>query len=107
MWKIVNCAVTGYTLPMIAGFRHKGLKLLYQKGDRRRVPSEYAGKIARILARLDEATKPANMDLPGFRLQPLKGGLAGCWSVSVSGNWRIVFRFQDVHACDVDLIDYH
>ncbi len=92
---------------MIVSFRHKGLKLLYEKGDRRRVPAEYAGKVERILARLDEATEPANMGLPGFRLHPLKGDLAGCWSVSVSGNWRIIFRFEGAHACDVDLIDYH
>jgi proteic killer suppression protein len=61
---------------MIAGFRHKGLKLLYEKGDRRRVRPEYADKIERILARLDEAAGAANMDIPGFRLHPLKGDLA-------------------------------
>lgn len=92
---------------MIAGFRHKGLKLLYEKGERRRVQPEYVDKVERILARLDEATEPANMNLPGFRLHPLKGDLAGFWSVSVSGNWRIIFRFEGAHACDVDLIDYH
>ena len=69
--------------------------------------SEYADKVARILTRLDEATTPAKMDLPGFRLHSLKGDLAGYWSVSVSGNWRIVFRFDGVHAREVDLIDYH
>lgn len=47
------------------------------------------------------------MDLPGFRLHPLKGELAGFWSVSVSGNWRVIFRFVDGHATDVDLVDYH
>lgn len=92
---------------MIVSFRHKGLKLLYEKGDRRRVPSEYADKVERILARLDAATEPENMDLPGFRLHPLKGGLAGHWAVSVSANWRIIFRFDGAHACDVDLVDYH
>ena len=92
---------------MIVSFRHKGLKLLYEKGDRRRLQPEYADKIERILARLDEATEPANMGLPGFRLHPLKGDLAGYWSVSVSGNWRIVFLFDGVHACNVDLSDYH
>jgi len=45
--------------------------------------------------------------LPGYRLHPLKGVLAGCWSVSVSGNWRIVFRFDGAHVCDVDFVDYH
>ncbi len=92
---------------MIAGFRHKGLKRLYEKGDRRQVPPEYVDKITRILARLDETTEAANMDLPGFRLHPLKGDLAGCWSVVVSGNRRLIFRFEGVNACDVDLIDYH
>ncbi len=68
---------------------------------------EFAAKVGRILARLDEATEPANLDLPGFRLHPLKGSLADFWSVSVTGNWRVIFRFDGVHACDVDLIDYH
>lgn len=92
---------------MIVRFRHNGLQLLYEKGNRRRVSPAYVAKIERILARLDEATGPADMDLPGFRLHPLKGNLAGYWSVSVSGNWRIVFCFEGVHASDVDLIDYH
>jgi proteic killer suppression protein len=92
---------------MIISFRHKGLKLVYEKGDRRRLLSEHADKIERILARLDEATEPRNMDLPGYRLHSLKGDLAGYWSVSVSGNWRIVFRFDGANVRDVDLVDYH
>lgn len=92
---------------MVIRFRHKGLQLLYEKRDRRRVPSECAAKLERILARLDEALDPSDMNLPGFRLHPLKGALAGHWSVNVSGNWRIVFRFEGVHVSDVDLIDYH
>ena len=92
---------------MIVSFRHKGLRLLYATGDRRRVPADYADKLERILARLDVAAGPGNMDLPGFRLHPLKGDRAGSWSVSLSGNWRIVFRFDGPDACDVDLVDYH
>lgn len=92
---------------MIVSFRHKGLKLLYDKGDRRRIKPEYVGKVERILARLDEASGPADMDLPGFRLHPLKGSYAGYWAVDVSGNWRIVFRFEGVNAHDVELTDYH
>jgi proteic killer suppression protein len=92
---------------MIASFRHKGLRLLFEKGDRRKVQPQYADKIERILARLEEASEAGNMDLPGFWLHSLKGDLAGFWSVTVSGNWRIVFRFEEGHACDVDLIDYH
>lgn len=92
---------------MIVGFRHQGLKLLYEKGDRRRVSADHADKSERILARLDEASSPDGMDLPGYRLHLLKGDLAGCWAVSVSGNWRVVFRFDGGHACDVDLVDDH
>ena len=64
-------------------------------------------KIEHILARLDEASDVSNMDLPGFRLHPLKGDLAGFWAVTVSANWRVIFRFEDGHAHDVDLVDYH
>ncbi len=92
---------------MIRRFRHKGLRLLYDKGDRRRVRADQAEKIERILARLDEASEPSNMNLPGYRLHPLRGDLNGFWAVTVSGNWRIIFRFEDGHASDVDLIDYH
>ena len=92
---------------MIASFRHKGLKLLFEKGERRRVAPELVDKIERILARLEEVTVVGAMDLPGFRLHPLKGELAGFWSVTISGNWRIVFRYEAGVARDVDLIDYH
>ena len=99
--------MTGYTIWVIVHFRHKGLKLLYERGDRRRIPPARVSKVERILARLDQATGITDMDLPGFRLHSLKGDLAGYWSVRVSGNWRIVFRFEGVHATDVDLVDYH
>jgi proteic killer suppression protein len=64
-------------------------------------------KISRILARLDVATRPEQMNLPGWGLHPLKAGLKGFWSVWVTGNWRIVFRFEGSDAVDVDLMDYH
>lgn len=92
---------------MIASFKHQGLRMLYEKDDGRRLPAAYLDKIARILARLDEATDVQSMALPGFRLHPLKGDLRGFWSVSVSGNWRIIFRFENGNAYDVNLIDYH
>ncbi|MCI0737297.1 MAG: type II toxin-antitoxin system RelE/ParE family toxin [Beijerinckiaceae bacterium] len=71
------------------------------------VQAAQADKIERILARLAEASEPANMGLPGFKLHPLKHGLAGFWAVSVSENWRVIFRFEGEHVLDVDLIDYH
>lgn len=92
---------------MILNFRHRGLANLYERGDRRRIPPEYADKIDRVLARLDVATQPSDMDLPGYRLHPLRGELSGMWSVRVSGNWRIVFRFDGSNVRDVDFVDYH
>ena len=92
---------------MIESFRHKGLKLLFERGDRSKLPATLTDKIERILARLDEAAEVRNMDLPGYRLHPLKGSLAGFWAVSVSGNWRIIFRFEAGRASAVDLVDYH
>ena len=92
---------------MIVSFRHKGLKILYEKGDRRRISPEFVNKIERILARLDEAGGPRDMDLPGFRLHPLKADYAGYWAVDVSGNWRVVFRFERSNVYDVELTDYH
>lgn len=92
---------------MIVSFRHKGLARLYRNADRKGLSSEMVPKLERILARLDVASHPEMMDLPGLKLHPLKGALKGHWSVWVSGNWRIVFRFEGVNAVDVDLIDYH
>ena len=68
---------------------------------------EYTAKVARILARLDRAMRPDDMNLPGFRLHPLKGQLVGFWSVTIRANWRIIFRFEKGDVTDVDLIDYH
>jgi len=63
--------------------------------------------IGRVLSALDAAASPQALDLPGFRLHPLKGEVAGFWSVTVSGNWRVVFRFGEGDVFDVDLLDYH
>ena len=92
---------------MIRGFRHRGLKRLYERGDPSRVRADQAERIALALADLDDARKPSDLDLPGYRLHPLKGDLNGFWSISISGNWRIVFRFDDGDAYDVELVDYH
>ena len=80
----------------------------YERGDRRRLRAEHVPKIARVLAQLDIATGPDDMDLPGCHLHPLTGNLAGFWSVIIRANWRIIFRFDDRgDATDVDYIDYH
>ena len=92
---------------MILRFRHAGLRRLFEHGDSRRISPEMVPKVERVLARLDEATEPGEMNLPGFRLHPLKGELAGHWAVRVSANWRIVFRFDGRNVTDVNLVDYH
>lgn len=92
---------------MIKSFRHRGLKRLFERDDPSGVRADQAGRVRDVLAHLDAATKPSDMDLPGYRLHPLKGDLKGFWSVTISGNWRIVFRFADGSAFDVDLTDYH
>jgi proteic killer suppression protein len=92
---------------VIRSFRHKGLKRLYEEDDGRGVLSEHVAKLRDILARLDAADSSADMDLPGFRLHPLKGQLKGHWAVTVRANWRVIFRFQVPDALDVDYVDYH
>ncbi len=68
---------------------------------------EHMKKLTRILTVLDHSRTPRDMDLPGFRLHPLAGKLRGHYAVSVSGNWRVTFRFEEGHAVDVDYTDYH
>jgi proteic killer suppression protein len=92
---------------VIRSFRHRGLKRLYESGDSSRISAALRGKVVRVLSALDAAGSPQTLDIPGFRLHPFKGELAGFWSVTISGNWRIVFRFEDGDAFDVDLLDYH
>jgi proteic killer suppression protein len=92
---------------MIGSIRHKGLKRLHEDDDPRGVMPEHAEKLRDILARLDAASRTADMDLPGFRLHALKGTLKGFWAVTVHANWRVTFRFSGPHAVDVDYVDYH
>jgi proteic killer suppression protein len=88
-------------------FRHKGLKQMFEKGQARLVASSLRVRIANILAVLDAAESARDLVGPGRRLHELQGDQEGAWSVTVSGNWRITFRFADGNAHDVDLVDYH
>jgi toxin HigB-1 len=85
----------------------RGLKRLFENGDRRGVQPEHIEKLENILAVLNRARNPEDMNLLGFRLHPLKGNLKGFWGVTVRANWRVIFRFEAGHVCDVDLVDYH
>jgi toxin HigB-1 len=92
---------------MIRSIRHKGLKRLYEDADSRGVISEHAEKLRDILARLEAADTITDMDVPGFRLHPLKGEYKGYWAVMVRANWRLIFRFADRDVLDLDYVDYH
>jgi proteic killer suppression protein len=92
---------------MIKTFRHKGLKRLFERDDPSGVNPEHASKLRDILATLHAAPAVAHMDLPGFRLHPLKGRMKGTWAVTVRANWRVIFQFRAGNAEDVDYVDYH
>lgn len=92
---------------MIGSYRHKGLRRLFEDGDSRGVRADHADKLQRILARLHAASGVSDMNLPGYRLHPLKGELKGFHAVTVQANWRVTFRFTDGEAHDVDYLDYH
>jgi proteic killer suppression protein len=92
---------------MIRLLRHRGLKALYEGRTAKRVAPEHVEKLCDILAALDQSRRAEDMDLPGFRLHPLKGELKGHWAVSASGDWRVTFGFEDGHAVEVDYLDYH
>lgn len=90
----------------VRSFKHRGLKRLYNRDDERRIPPPFVKRVKAILALLEQADTPGDLDMPGYRLHPLKGR-PGRWSMRVSGNWRIVVRLKDGEAWNVDLVDYH
>ena len=92
---------------MIESFRHKGLKHFFEEDDRRKLPPDLVERIRSVLSFLAAAASVEDMRQPTFRLHPLKGELRGFWAVTVRANWRIVFRFVDGKARDVDFLDYH
>lgn len=92
---------------MIVNFRHKGLRAFYETGTTRGIQAAHARKLGMILALLDAATDPQDLNLPALRLHPLKGDLKEHWSVWVNGNWRVTFRFIGNDAELVDYQDYH
>ena len=92
---------------MILSFKHKGLRKFYETGSKAGIQAGHARRLQLLLSALDTATVINDMDIPGFNLHSLKGGRKGVWSISVSGNWRITFRFEDGNAHVVNYEDYH
>lgn len=92
---------------MIKNFRHKGLEAFYSTGSKAGIQAKHAERLRLILARLDAAREPRDMNLPGLRLHKLTGRLKDFWAVDVSGNWRVIFRFEKKDTSDVNYLDYH
>ena len=92
---------------MIRSIRHKGLKRLFEQDDPSGVNAEHVDKLRNILVTLHTAPTVDHLDLPSFRLHPLRGRMKGSWAVTVRANWRVTFRFEDGGAEDVDYVDCH
>jgi len=92
---------------MIKSFRHKGLQQCFEKGTKKGIQPTHLKKVRLILARLNASGTPQDMGLPGLNLHRLKGEYKDFWAVSISGNWRIIFRFDNQDVVDVDYLDYH
>ncbi|MCL6230273.1 type II toxin-antitoxin system RelE/ParE family toxin [Bartonella bilalgolemii] len=92
---------------MIIGFKHKGLEDFYNTGTTKGIQTVHAQKLRRILGALEVAISPDDLNYPSFRLHPLKGNLKGYWSITVNGNWRVIFRFNDMDVELIDYLDYH
>ena len=91
---------------VIGSFRHSGLKKMFD-GNASRIAAKLRPRVALAISALDAAESPQELNVPGYRLHQLKGDQKGTWSITMSGNWRITFRFEAGNAHDVDLIDYH
>ncbi|MBF0138230.1 MAG: type II toxin-antitoxin system RelE/ParE family toxin [Magnetococcus sp. DMHC-1] len=92
---------------MIKSIQHKGLSALFYADQTKGVKQSLVKRLRQILSLLNTATVAEDMDIPGLRFHHLSGNLLGYYTVSVSGNWRVIFRFKDSHVTHVDLIDYH
>lgn len=92
---------------MIRSFKHKGLERYFERGSKAGIQAAHASRLRLILSRLHASVSPKDMNLPGLYLHQLKGSDRGVWSVRVSGNWRITFRFEGLDAVDVNYEDYH
>jgi len=92
---------------MIESFKHKGLQAFFERGSKAGIQLRHAPRLSRQLARLELAKSADDMNLPGWKLHPLQGTLAGHYSVWVNGNWRLTFMFKGENAVLVDYRDYH
>jgi proteic killer suppression protein len=99
--------VTQYTAPMIKSISHKGLETFFRTGSKAGIQPAHAGKLRIMLTALDAAESPEQMNAPNWRLHALSGNLNGFWSITINGNWRLIFRFEGKDAELVNYLDYH
>lgn len=92
---------------MIKSFSHKGLSSFFYSGDTTKIQNAHIKKLRLLIANLNATTEVENMNLPGLGLHKLQGNMKDFWSVKINGNWRLIFRFNDGDAYDVDYLDYH
>jgi proteic killer suppression protein len=92
---------------VIKSFRHKGLEAFFRRGTKSGIQPHHAAKLRVQLTALHSATKPDDLSAPGWRLHPLTGSLKGFYSITVNGNWRVIFRFDGIDVELVDYLDYH
>jgi proteic killer suppression protein len=92
---------------MIRSFRHKGIEKFFLTGSKAGIQPKHAARLNDQLTVLNAATRPEQMNIPGWQFHALSADLAGHWAVSVNGNWRITFAFEDEDAVLVDYQDYH
>jgi len=92
---------------MILSWKHKGLKLFFQTGSTSGIRPDHSRRLANMLTVLNRASSPEELNIPGWRLHPLKGDLSGFWSVTVTANWRVIFRFIGTDVELVNYLDYH
>jgi proteic killer suppression protein len=104
---VVACCATHYNVVVIKSFKHKGLRRYFETGSKAGIQTKFAGRLRLQLAALDTAQVIEDMDVPGYRLHPLKGRAKNRWSIWVSGNWRLTFEFRDGNAFVLDYEDYH
>ncbi len=104
---LVAWCATRYTYSVIKSFRHKGIRRFYNTGNKSGVQANHVGRLRLQLAALDTAHSIDDMDVPGYRVHPLKGKMKGRWSIWVSGNWRLTFEFIDGNVHVLDYEDYH
>ena len=92
---------------MIRTFKHKGLRLYFETGSTRGIQVKHATRLRMQLTALSTAMEVSDLDIPGYKLHPLKGDRKGIWSITISGNWRLTFDFRDGHVYLLDYEDYH